>query len=119
MPAKSTVMEWLEAHETFRTKYARAREYQADSLFDEMLDISDDGSNDTYIDREGNIRIDHDVLGRSKLRLETRRWMVMKLRPKKYGEKLELDGGLKHEAGDTLTQFLTELRKKRPASEEK
>lgn len=48
MPAKSTVFDWLADHdrEAFRTKYAYAREAQADSLVDEMTDIADDGSND-------------------------------------------------------------------------
>lgn len=48
MPAKSTVFDWLadDRYEAFRTKYARAREAQADALVDEMIDIADDGSND-------------------------------------------------------------------------
>ncbi len=48
MPAKSTVMAWLadDAHQEFRTKYALAREIQADGFVDEMVEIADDGSND-------------------------------------------------------------------------
>lgn len=46
MPSKSMVFRWLAANEAFRDQYARAREAQADTLFDEILDIADDGRND-------------------------------------------------------------------------
>ena len=90
-PSKSTVMEWLAADEQFRTRLACAREMQADALFDECLDIADDGRNDTFTDRQGNTRTDTDVVQRSKLRIDTRMRIASKLNPKKYGEKLQLD----------------------------
>lgn len=93
MPASSSVFKWLNQHQDFAEQYARAREAQADAIFDEMLDIADDGTNDSYEDDEGNVRTDHDVIARSKLRIETRKWMAGKLRPKKYGEKLDVNHG--------------------------
>lgn len=92
MPALSTVFKWLNDVQQFSDQYARAREAQADALFDEILTIADDGSNDSYKDEDGNPRTDHDVIARSRLRVEARKWMAGKLRPKKYGEKLELSG---------------------------
>lgn len=102
MPSKSTVFEWLadEKFARFRTKYAHAREAQADALFDEMLDIADDGSND-WMERKNddgeNIgwRENGEALRRSQLRVSTRQWMAAKLQPKKYGEKVTnvLEGG--------------------------
>ena len=97
MPSKTTVMEWLasDKHVGFRTKYARARELQADALFDEMLDIADDGSND-WMERnfgEDTRWVENgEAMRRSDLRIKTRQWMASKLMPKKYGEKVTLAG---------------------------
>lgn len=98
MPNKSTVFKWLIEKKGFSDQYARARETQADSLFDEILDIADEATFDTYTDKDGNVKTDSEVIGRSKLRVDARKWMAGKLRPKVYGEKSTqeitgLDGG--------------------------
>lgn len=83
MPCQVTVFKWLGKYEEFAKQYARAREAQADALFDECLDIADDGANDFMGDDE---KYNGDAVQRSKLRIDTRKWMAGKLRPKKYGE---------------------------------
>lgn len=90
MPAISMVMRWLadDDRAEFREQYARAREAQADTLAEQMLQIADDGTNDTQVDDEGNVRIDHDHIARSRLRVDTRKWLASKLAPKKYGDKI-------------------------------
>lgn len=96
MPSQSTVFRWLadERYTAFREQYARAREAQADALFDEMLDIADDGTNDweTRERPDGSTyeALNHEHVQRSKLRIEARRWMAGKLRPKVYGDKLDV-----------------------------
>lgn len=98
MPAKSTVFEWLADpdHEAFRTKYAYAREAQADSLVDEMTDIADDGSND-WMEKKNAAgesigwQENGEALRRSALRVSTRQWIAEKLKPKKYGTKVDLN----------------------------
>lgn len=97
MPAKSSVFKWLSQHKDFADQYTRARETQADTLFDEILSISDDGANDSYKDEDGNPRTDHDVIARSRLRVDARKWMAGKLRPKVYGDKVqtEISGGMR------------------------
>lgn len=92
MPARSTVFVWLEEQKAFRTKYARARVFQAEGEVDEMRDIADDASNDYMqaFDSEGNQsgwKLNGEAIQRSKLRLEQRRWFAEKLLPKKYGAK--------------------------------
>src|SRR4051812_34483135 len=69
MPDKATVFRWLadDKYREFRDHYVRAREAQADYLAEEILEIADDGKNDTYVDEDGNIRTDQDVIGRSRL----------------------------------------------------
>lgn len=97
MPNKSTVFRWLAAHNEFATKYAHARDVQADILVDEMTDIADDGSND-WMERRNddgeNIgwRENGEALRRSALRISTRQWIAEKLKPKKYGTKVAVGG---------------------------
>lgn len=87
MPGQTTVYRWLMEREDFREQYACARELQADTLFDEILDIADDGSNDFVADGDGGEAVNHEHIQRSKLRIDSRKWMAGKLRPKKYGDK--------------------------------
>lgn len=99
LPDKATVFRWLAAHEEFRDRYARAREVQADALFDDILSIADDGRNDWMERKNGdgeNIgwQENGEALRRSQLRIDARKWMAGKLRPKKYGDKLELEHGV-------------------------
>lgn len=114
LPSKSTVFKWLNEQEGFSDKYARAREAQADALFDDILSIADDGRND-WMERQddegGNIgwRENGEALRRSQLRIDARKWMAGKLRPKKYGEKLDIEQKTTHEAGDTLQSLMERI----------
>jgi terminase small subunit-like protein len=98
MPDRRTVFRWLGSREEFRHQYSIAREFQADLLFDEILEIADNASGDIVrtVTAEGREveRIDHENIQRSKLRVDTRKWMAGKLVPKKYGERIA------HEHGD-------------------
>lgn len=85
----TTVMRWLRDFEEFRNRYVCAREAQADFLAEEIVQIADDGQNDTYTDDEGRVRTDQDVIARSRLRVDARKWYASKLAPKKYGDKVE------------------------------
>ena len=72
MPAKVTVFKWLKNNEDFANQYARAREAQGDSLFDDVLTIAD-----TEEDAQ-----------KARVRIDARKWMAGKLRPKVYGDKV-------------------------------
>lgn len=85
MPTLATVYLWLDTRPGFSDRYARAREDQADTLADEIIEISDDGKNDTY-DVDGAKMVNHDVIARSRLRVDARKWVASKLKPKKYGD---------------------------------
>jgi hypothetical protein len=88
MPARSTVCRWIEAYEAFRNSYARARERQCEHWLEEIFEIADDTSRDTFIDSEGKERTDHEHINRSRLRVDARKWAMSKLAPKKYGERV-------------------------------
>lgn len=103
MPSKSTVCLWLAKDDDFRARYAAAREIQADALADEILDISDDGRNDWMQrmrqDGTSEEAFNNEHVQRSKLRVDSRKWLAGKLAPKKYGEATLLkhadaDGGV-------------------------
>ena len=98
MPSTTTFFVWLGKHHEFREQYARAKEESADALVEDMLSIADDGINDTYTDQQGVQRVDNDVIRRSRLRVDTRKWIASKLKPKKYGEKVqqEVAGSIQH-----------------------
>lgn len=91
MPATTTVYRWLHERDDFRDQYARAREIQAEGGIDDMIEIADDGRNDWMLRAQGGYQVNGEVLARSKLRIETRQWAAMKLLPKKYGDKLQID----------------------------
>ncbi len=93
MPAESTVRNWaLEDREGFFAQYARAREIGYYSMADETLEIADDGTND-WVERENErgekkTVLDSEHVQRSRLRVDTRKWLLSKALPKIYGDKL-------------------------------
>lgn len=95
MPARSTVRLWRVANEEFSAMYAHAREEFADSLVDELLiiaDVSREGVK-TKETAHGTEVTTGDMVERSRLQLETRKWLASKILPKKYGDKLDVTSG--------------------------
>jgi hypothetical protein len=93
MPSTFTLLSWLDGSKPeFSIQYAHARELQADKLAEEILDISDNGQSDKYIDEDGREKVDNEVVQRSKLRVDARKWLASKMAPKKYGEKIAIGG---------------------------
>jgi hypothetical protein len=88
-------------------QYARAREVQADTLVDEILEIADDGTNDWMAregkDGEAGWALNGEHVQRSKLRVDSRKWFASKVAPKKYGEKLELAGDKENPLAITIS----------------
>lgn len=71
-------------------RYARACEMRAEVMANEIIDISDDQENDVIITLDGNEIVNHNVINRSRLRVDTRKWLLSKLQPKKYGDKIDV-----------------------------
>lgn len=97
MPSKVTIFNWLRTNPEFLNQYARAKAEAADAMVDEMLDIADDGSND-WMERKNqdgdNVgwQVNGEHIQRSRVRIDTRKWIASKLKPKKYGEKIMHSG---------------------------
>jgi hypothetical protein len=76
MPSARTVYRWLREHSEFCQNYTRAKEDQADYLAEETLEIADDETIDPQHKR---------------IQVDTRKWLASKFKPKKYGDKLDVD----------------------------
>lgn len=92
IPPASTVRGWVnDDREGFAERYARARGMMCDHWADEIVEIADDGTGDTWVDDDGVEHVNHDVIRRSKLRVDTRKWLMSKLRPERYGKRTKLE----------------------------
>lgn len=99
MPGDATVREWvIDDREGFSAQYTRAIQARAMLWAEEITDIADDGSNDTYIDpNTGMEKTNAEVVARSRLRVDTRKWMLSKVLPKVYGDKVDVNHGVQPE----------------------
>ena len=108
LPSWPTVNKRLASDPEFASRYARAREDQADKIFDEILAIADDRGDD-WIETPDGPKLNSEHVQRSRLRIDARKWMAGKLRPKVYGEKID------HTIGNpdgTPIQFKTIIEQK-------
>lgn len=112
MPDARTVFRWLGIHEEFRQQYARAREALTEFWAEQIIDISDESQDDTIVDDKGNERVNAEFVARSKLRVDTRKWLMARMAPKKYGDRVvnELTGP---EGGPIQVDALTTAQRAR------
>ncbi|MGL1921975.1 MAG: terminase small subunit protein [Hyphomicrobiales bacterium] len=119
MPSKTTICRWLASgNETFRDQYARAREAQTEIMQDEILEIADDGSND-WMKREikGGLEVDvanAEHISRSRLRIDARKWLMGKMKPKKYGDRTILAGDKENPIAIVPTLNIFDMRPDEP-----
>jgi hypothetical protein len=85
MPHISTIYDWIGKEPSFAEHYGRAREHAAHTLFDQMIDIADDSSNDLLEDGSAN----NAAIARARLQIETRARVAGKLCARVYGERVE------------------------------
>lgn len=116
MPARSTIHLWIakdsasitedngkkvSMYDLFSDRYAQACEIRAYEMFDELLEIADDGTND-WMERNGEDaagwQANGEALQRSRLRVDARKWALSKIVPKTFGDKVEVDN--KHTSPD-------------------
>lgn len=98
MPDITTVMRWMYVHDDFRQQYARAKEQGSEAWAEEILEIADDGTNDYMEDdymkgKSPGWSVNGENIQRSKLRVDTRKWLMSKLVAKKYGDKIDVTSG--------------------------
>jgi hypothetical protein len=64
-----------------------------DTMAEQLLEIADDGTNDFVADKHGGTTLNMEHINRSRLRVDTRKWYLSKLAPKRYGEKVDVNVG--------------------------
>lgn len=116
MPSKQAVLRWLARNEQFRAQYVRAKEEGAEAIAEEMFDIADDGTNDWMekLDKDGEAigyQLNGEHVQRSKLRIDTRKWYLSKILPKKYGDRIQHDQSItvKNLSDEEIDKRLQEL----------
>jgi hypothetical protein len=74
MPAESTVRKWVVYdREGFSAQYEKARRAQMDALAEDLLEIADEKTDDVQ---------------RARLRVDTRKWLMSKIAPKRFGDRV-------------------------------
>ncbi len=105
MPDKSTVFRWLREFKEFRDNYDSSVIERTLAMGEEIIDIADEGTNDFMTITKGDVSYnveDREVTNRSKLRVETRKWLMSKMQPKKYGDKVDVTSDGKAIQGNTI-----------------
>jgi hypothetical protein len=85
----------MDSTPSFSAQYAHVKDVQADHIFDEIIEIADDDSQDIIFveadDASGKSAKavkNREFIERSRLRVDARKWIVSKLLPRKYGDRL-------------------------------
>ena len=96
MPRLGTVMRWLAKHPEFREQYRVAREAQAEVHQEEILEISDNCTDDVQTllgndEAAALARLNHSAVARARLQVDSRKWIMSKMAPKKYGDKVQTE----------------------------
>ena len=128
MPSRMSVYRWLQANPEFCDLYTRAREDQADTLADEIVAIADEIPDlNPILDKHGaliEIQLHSAYIQWQKQRIDARKWTAMKLKPRKYGDKVQVGGDpenpleVKNEAMDILAAAVKNLELKRQTANE-
>jgi len=84
-PSTATFYQWLEADENKAKRYVRACEIRADVIFEDIIDIADHSDEDHTPFTGAN------VVQRDRLKIDARKWIVAKLHPKKYSDRVYQD----------------------------
>ena len=96
MPAMTTLFKWIRTDKEFAQQYDRAKEESADAIYEEIMEIADDGNND-WMEQHGEdaakaaYKLNGESIQRSRLRVDTRKWMASKMKPKRYGDRQIID----------------------------
>lgn len=76
MPCESSVYLWLTKHPSFSENYAKAQKDRATAMFDDMLEIGDEVSEDPA------------AVAKARLRIDTRKWALARMDSKRFGDKV-------------------------------
>ena len=87
MPDKQTVFSWMRLHKEFLDQYARAKEESSEALNEELMELGDEA---IRLSQEVDPKSSGAVVQAVKLKADNHKWMMSKMKPKKYGDKVDL-----------------------------
>lgn len=87
MPVRATFFKWMRENPEFLNQYARACEERTEAFAEDILSISDEGIG---VIKAGAEKKSGAIAQIVRLQVDTRKWMMSKMKPKKYGDKLDL-----------------------------
>ena len=108
MPHVTTVYRWLNKRADFCDMYTKAKDASADTLAEEIQDIADSIPMETT-DKEGNTKFDPAYINWMRLRVDARKWVAAKLKPRKYGDRLTHAGDAENPIKSETTIQASEL----------
>lgn len=79
MPAGRYFFKWLRENTEFSKQYARACEERTEAMNEDIQHISDS------VDEKNS-----NAIQKARLQVDTRKWIMAKMKPKKYGDKLDV-----------------------------
>jgi hypothetical protein len=90
MPNRATVFRWLGLHKEFSDLYARAKEEAAELFAEEIVEIADEREGKAIMSdgQEVAVVFDSTAVARNRLRVDARKWVAAKLKPRKYGDRV-------------------------------
>lgn len=92
MPGNNTFYKWIDEDEEKKERYARACENRAEAIFEEILEIADKQDKDVIV-TDGVPTTNWNIVSRNKLQVDARKWVLSKMQPKKYGDKIDHTSG--------------------------
>ena len=91
MPGRTAFYKWIDGNKEREGQYVCARDDRAETIFEDILDIADSQEGDVITLEDGKEVTNHDFIQRARLRIDSRKWILSKMQPKKYGDKLDLE----------------------------
>lgn len=108
MPSSATMFNWLRVHSTFLEQYEIAKAECADMYAEEIIEISDDSQNDYIEEDKDGKRLNPENIQRARLKVDARKWVAAKLKPKKYGDRIQQDVNARVVATDMSSDQIDE-----------
>lgn len=93
MPHPVTIYRWLAANPKFRERYDKAKDNQLRAMEDELLAITEATENDMIPTKKGGLKVNRECVERAKLRAQMLQWVLARLTPKRFGDRMALGSG--------------------------
>jgi len=109
LPSNRLFIEWLSGDLELSKQYTQACELRSEKMADDILNICDSVEDDIIVLEDGREVVNNNVIQRDRLRVDTRKWLLAKMNPKKFGDRIsqEITGEV------TINKLSPEERQKR------